>query len=346
MRQPVKSGRIETGKITDAHHAASGYSVCTGSLQFVYELKDRAMEQTTSTNNTNLLRMLSNQMADAVERIAPSIVLVNGRERQPASGIVYAPELVLTADHVLEQEEITIETHDKRVLTARIVGRDKASDLAVLRVAELGLESAAAAEESARVGQLIMAVGRTNEEGPMASSGVVSAVGGPLRTGKGALLERYIRTDAIPYPGFSGGSLIDMQGHVLGVLTTGLAQGLTLAIPMQIAATIAETLVRQGHIKRGFLGISSQLVEIPAAQRADSAQEHGLLIVKVDENSPAQQGGILLGDILVRLDGHVVTDSEDLQVVLAGDRAGKTVPVEVLRGNSLHTLPVTIGQRQ
>ena len=273
-------------------------------------------------------------------------MLVNGRERQPASGVVYAPELVLTADHVLQQEEITIETSDKRKLAAQVVGRDAASDLAVLRVAGLGLEAASASAESARVGQLIMAVGRTNEEGPMASSGVVSAIGGPLRTGKGALLERYLRTDAIPYPGFSGGALIDMQGHVLGLLTTGLVQNLTLAIPMQNAVTIAETLVRQGHIKRGFLGISSQLVELPTAQRPDDTQEYGLLIVKVDENSPAQQGGILLGDILVKLDGHVVLDSEDLQVVLAGDRAGKTVPIEVIRGNKLHTLSVTIGQRQ
>ena len=306
------------------------------------------MEQTTGTNDTSLLRLLSNQMADAVEHIAPAVVLVNGRARQPASGIVYAPELVLTADHVLQQAEITIETHDKRKLAAQIVGRDAASDLAVLHVAGLELEAATTSAENARVGQLIMAVGRTNEEGPMASSGVVSAIGGPLRNGRGVLLERYLRTDAIPYPGFSGGALIDMQGHVLGLLTTGLAQGLTLAIPMQNAITIAETLARQGHVKRGFLGISSQLVELPAAQRPDGMkeQEYGLLIVKVDENSPAEKGGILLGDILVKLDGHAVRDSEDLQVILAGDRAGKTVPVEVIRGNQLHTFPVTIGQRQ
>lgn len=304
------------------------------------------MEQTTGTNDTSLLRLLSNQMADAVEHVAPAIVLVNGRGQQPASGIVYAPELVLTADHVLQQAEITIETHDKRKLAAQVVGRDAASDLAVLRIPDLGLEAATASTESARVGQLIMAIGRTNEEGPMASSGVVSAIGGPLRNGRGVLLERYLRTDAIPYPGFSGGALIDMQGHVLGLLTTGLVQGLTLAIPMQNAITIAETLARQGHVKRGFLGISSQLVELPAAQRPDGTQEYGLLIVKVDENSPAQKGGILLGDILVKLDGHAIRDSEDLQVILAGDRAGKTVPVEVIRGNQLHTLSVTIGQRQ
>ncbi|HLX57246.1 MAG TPA: trypsin-like peptidase domain-containing protein [Ktedonobacteraceae bacterium] len=304
------------------------------------------MQQTTNTNDTNLLRVLSNQMADAVERAASSTVLVNGRERQPASGVVYEPGLVLTADHVLEQEEITIETHDKRKLAAQIVGRDKSSDLAVLRVADLALEAAIPSTESPRVGQLVLAVGRTNEEGPMASSGVVSTIGGPLRTGRGVLLERYLRTDAIPYPGFSGGALIDTEGHILGILTTGLVQGLTLAIPMQIALTIAATLVKQGHIKRGFLGISNQLVELPSAQRPDSTQEYGLLIVKVDENSPAQQGGILLGDILVRLDGHAVRDPEDLQVLLAGDRAGKTVSIEVIRGDTLHTVTVTIGERQ
>jgi S1-C subfamily serine protease len=160
------------------------------------------------------------------------------------------------------------------------------------------------------------------------------------------LLERYLRTDAIPYPGFSGGALIDVQGHVLGLLTTGLVQGLTLAIPMQNAITIAGTLARGGQVKRGFLGISSQLVELPAAQRPGGTQEYGLLIVKVDENSPAQKGGILLGDILVKLDGHAIRDSEDLQVILAGGLAGKTVPIEVIRGNQLHTLSVTIGERQ
>jgi len=246
---------------------------------------------------------------------------------------------------------IRVRGFNKPVIFRRLDGSSAEIEAGPLRMKVsveeiMSIEAATPSAESARVGQLIMAVGRTNEEGPMASSGVVSAIGGPLRNGKGLLLERYLRTDAIPYPGFSGGSLIDMQGHVLGMLTTGLVQNLTLAIPMQTAMTIAETLVRQGHIKRGFLGISSQLVELPAAQRPEDTQEYGLLIVKVDEKSPAQQGGILLGDILVKLDGHAVRDSEDLQVVLAGDRAGKTVPIEVIRGNKLVTLSVTIGERQ
>ena len=197
---------------------------------------------TEQTNNTtNLLRALSNQMADAVERVSPALVLVNGRQRQPGSGIVYAPDLILTADHVLEREEdLTIQTHDKRTLAAQFVGRDLASDLALLSVIESGLTPAVAASEPARVGQLALAIGRASENGPMASSGVVSSIGGPLRTGRGVVLERYIRTDAIPYPGFSGGPLVDADGAVLGILTTGLVNGVALAIPMQIAKQVAE----------------------------------------------------------------------------------------------------------
>src|SRR6266568_5849093 len=297
--------------------------------------------------DTNLLRTLSNQMADAVERVGSALVLVNGRPRQPASGVIYAKDLVLTADHVLEREEdLTIATSDKRTLPAQFVGRDLATDLAVLRVADLGLDATVTASEPARVGQLVMAVGRSSSEGPMASVGIVSAIGGPLRTGRGVTLERYIRTDATPYPGFSGGPLIDMQGAVIGILTTGLVNGIALAIPIDIAKNIADTLVKQGYIKRGYLGISSQLVRLPDAQRAGQTQEHGLLIVKVDENSPAQKGGLMLGDILVALDGHAINDSEDLQILLTGDRVGKAIPIDVIRGNSLQTLQVTVGQRK
>src|SRR5712691_1844993 len=219
------------------------------------------MEQTQTTSNTSVLRMLSNQMADAVERIGPALVLVNGRQRQPASGLVYAQHLVLTADHVLEREEdLTIQTHDKRTLPAQFVGRDLSTDLAVLRVADLGIDKAVVAAEAARVGQLVMAVGRSPSEGTMASVGIVSAVGGPLRTGRGSSLERYIRTDPTPYPGFSGGPLVDSQGTVLGITTTGLVSGVALAIPVSIATSIAEILAQQGFIKRGYLGISSQQV--------------------------------------------------------------------------------------
>lgn len=303
------------------------------------------MEQT--NNDTHVLRLLSNQMADAVERVSTALVLVNGRQRQPASGVVYASDLVLTADHVLEREEdLTIQTHDGNTLPVQFVGRDPSTDLAVLRATNLNIAAAATSTDAARVGQLVLAVGRNASEGPMASAGIVSAVGGPLRTGRGATLERYIRTDATPYPGFSGGPLIDAQGAVLGITTTGLVNGIALAVPSSIAWNIADTLAQQGYIKRGYLGISSQLVRLPPAQRSGRTQEHGLLIVKVDEDSPAQKGGVMLGDIVVGLDSKAINDTEDLQVVLARNSVGKTIPLEVIRGNTLQTLQITVGQRK
>jgi len=298
-----------------------------------------------NTDNSDVLNTLSNQMADAVERIGPALVLVNGRARQAASGIVYADGLVLTADHVLEREEdLTILTHDGRTLPAQFVGRDPSSDLAVLKVADLNVAPATAASP-ARVGQMILAVGRPTADGPMASIGIVSAVGGPLRTGRGGMLERYIRTDATPYPGFSGGPLIDTSGAVVGVTTTGLVGGVALAVPAEIAWRIADALQKHGSIKRGFLGISSQPVHLQDNQRGGKDQDHGLLIVRVDADSPAGKGGLLLGDILVALDGQAVKDTDDLQALLTGERVGTEVPVEVIRGGSLQTVNVTVGER-
>jgi S1-C subfamily serine protease len=296
---------------------------------------------TTSTVDTDILSALSNQMADAVERVRPALVLVNGRQRQPASGVVFAPEHVLTADHVIDREEdLTIETDDGRSLPAQLAGRDPVSDLALLKVAGLALEPAMPTNAPARVGQVVLAVGRPSGNGPMASLGIVSAVGGPLRTSRGALLDQFIQIDATPYPGFSGGPLVDPTGAVIGILTTGLINGVPLVVPAAAAWRTAETLAQQGHIKRGYLGVSSQPVELPGGQQAS-----GLLIVRVEPDSPASRAGLLLGDVLTSIDGRPVADTDDLQAHLSGDRVGATVAVEVIRGGAPHTLSLTIGQR-
>jgi S1-C subfamily serine protease len=286
----------------------------------------------------DLLNVLSGQMADAVERIRPALVTVNGRARQSASGIVYAPGLVLTADHVVEREDdLSVRTDDGRMLSAQLVGRDAVSDLAVLRVAELTSDLAVQSSTPARVGQLALAIGRPTPGGPMASLGIVSAVGGPLRTQRG-IVEQVIQTDATPYPGFSGGPLIDPTGAVIGILTTGLIGGAALAIPATIAWRVASTLAQQGHVKRGFLGISSQPVATNDGQR-------GLLVVRVERGSPAERSGLIVGDVLIGMDGQEVADTDDLQALLAGDRVGRAVPAEIIRGGQKHQITITIGQR-
>jgi S1-C subfamily serine protease len=297
--------------------------------------------------SSDLLSALSDGMADMVEQVGPTVVRVNGRRRRSASGVIYAPNVVLTASHALEREEdLTVGTHDGRTLPARFVGRDPSTNLAVLRVEGLDAEAAIAAEDNARVGQLALAVGSPSRgEGPRASLGVVSAVGGPLRMGRGTRLERYIQTDATHYPGFSGGPLIDARGNVLGIMTAGWARGAAFAIPAYVAWRVARTLENQGSVKRGYLGILSQPVRLPDGQRTGLTQKGGLLVVGVEDGSPAGRAGLLIGDILATLDGQPVEDTEDLLVLLTGERVGETVPVKVVRGGELQTLQMTIGER-
>lgn len=297
-----------------------------------------------------LLAALSGGMADAVERAGRAVVRVDGGRRRSGSGVVYAPGMVLTADHVLGREEsVSVGVEGGEKLSAGIVGRDPAMDLAVLRVEGLVAEAIEVSPEAARVGQLALAVGRPSREGLRASFGVVGALGGSLRTGRGAMLERYIQTDLTPYPGLSGGALVDVRGALIGVLTTGMARGISLAIPAEIARRVAETLATEGRIRRGYLGVLSQPVRIPGAQRGALTGRRGrgvgLLVVGVEEGSPAGKGGILVGDILVALDGRPVEDTDDLRALLTGERVGREVPVEVIRGGELRTVRVTVGER-
>ncbi|HEX6290685.1 MAG TPA: trypsin-like peptidase domain-containing protein [Herpetosiphonaceae bacterium] len=296
----------------------------------------------------NVLADLSTQMANAVERAGRSTVLVNGRQRFPASGIAIAADLILTADHVVERDEdISIVTHDGTEAKAQLVGRDPATDIAVLRVSGVTLEPATQASEPARVGQLILALGRPSTSGPMASLGIVSAVGGPWRGGRGGMIERIIRTDATPYPGFSGGPLITADGAIVGMTTTGLSNGPAIGIPSSIAWSIAQTLTQHGSLKRGYLGISSQPVRLPDNTPTISGTRPsvGLLLVHVEPNSPAANAGLLLGDVLVAMNGQIVESADDLQAFLTGDKVGQAQTAQIIRGGELRELSVTVGTR-
>ena len=291
------------------------------------------------------LTALSEAMADAVARVGSSIVRVHGRRRHPGSGVVYAADLVLTAGHVLEREEdLSVDTADGRTLAARFLGRDHSTDLAVLRVDGLGVEPATPAGGEARVGQISLAVASPGRgEGPRATMGIVSSVGGPIRTRRGPRLERYIQTDASPYPGLSGGPLVDVDGNVVGIMVAGWGRGAAFAVPADLAWRVAGTLQERGTVKRGYLGILSQPVRLPGG--GDTDKKGGLLVVGVEDGSPADRGGLMVGDIVATLDGRPVEDTDDLLALLSGERVGSPVPVGVVRGGEPRDLNVTVGER-
>lgn len=303
----------------------------------------------TQKDNHNILSQLSDAMADAVDVAAAGTVMVNGRRRIPATGIAFAPDLILTANHVLERDDdIPVILPDGSQYAAQLAGRDPGSDLAVLRLEGSVAALAEPAPAEARVGQIVFALGRPSPDGIQASLGVVSAIGGPVRTGRGGLLERYLRTDAIPYPGFSGGPLIDSTGQVLGINTSGLSRGASLVIPASLAWQLAESLAKHGSVRRGYLGVRSQPVEIPAAQQdaLNRQQSNGLLLVSVEKRSPAEAGGLMVGDILVGFEGQAVSDPDELLALLAGDVVDQPIRLEVLRGGQPTQITVTIGERK
>ena len=297
---------------------------------------------------SNPLTDFSNGLTTAVEKAGTSTILVDARKRYPASGIAYAEDLVLTADHVVTRDDdLKIGLPDGKSLKVTVAGRDPGSDLAVLRLAEKALTPAKTSND-VKVGQLVLALGRPNSAGMQASWGIVTAISGPARTHRGGLLDEYISTETTPYPGFSGGPLVNTEGEVLGLNTSGLTRGSSLTIPVKVAWRIADALAKHGSVKRGYLGVRTQPVEIPEAARKSLKREQssGLLILWLEENGPAQQGGLFVGDTIVAIGGQAVGDPDDLFSALNSDTVGKSIAVEVLRGGRAETVPVTVGERK
>jgi S1-C subfamily serine protease len=294
------------------------------------------------------LTEFSNGLTAAVETAGASTVTVDARKRYPASGIAYAEDLVLTADHVVTREDdIKVNLPDGKSVAATIAGRDPGSDLAVLRLAEKAL-TAAKTSEDVKVGQLVLALGRPNSEGMQASWGIVTSISGPARTFRGGMLDEYIRSETTPYPGFSGGPLVNTEGEVLGLNTSGLTRGSSLTIPVKMAWKVAEALAVHGSVKRGYLGVRTQPVEIPelARQALKREQEHGLLVLWLEEAGPAETSGLLVGDILVAISGQSLSDPDDLFSALHSETVGKSIAVDVLRGGRPETVQVTVGERK
>jgi S1-C subfamily serine protease len=292
-----------------------------------------------------MLTEFSNQLANAVAAAAPSIVQVHGG-RRPVSGLVYGSDVVLTTTRGIGgHDRARVRREDGETLDGELAGWDPSTQLAVLRVKGLAAPVIVRAPAEPRVGHIGLAIARSWSNAITATAGVVSVIGGPLRTGRRRAIDRVIRTSAPMHEGFSGGAFVDTEGNLIGVATAAAIRGLAVVIPAGIAWTAAAALLEHGTVKRGYLGIAAQPTGVPEKQRGDSTQSEGLLVVAVTEGSPAAAAGMLVGDILLALDDHPLASPEDLLDLLTGDRVGRQAQLRVIRGGAPLTVPVAIGER-
>ena len=294
-----------------------------------------------------VLSDLSSDLAAIVDAAGRSVVRVEARRRIPASGIIWSADgTIVTANHVVQREEnITVGLPDGSKVGATLAGRDPATDVAVLRLQSAGLTATPrASTEGLRVGHLVLALGRPGRT-VRATLGIVSALGESWRTAEGSQIDHYLQTDAPFHPGFSGGPLVDAGGRVLGLNTAALVRGFSLTIPTVTLQRVVETLLAHGRVRRGYLGIGAQPVRLAGELERTLGQRVGLLLVSIEPGSPADQGGLFVGDILVGFDGQPVAELGDLMALLGAERIGKGVPVRIVRGGQVRDLTVGVGER-
>jgi S1-C subfamily serine protease len=281
-----------------------------------------------------------------VETAGPGVVRVEGRRRLPATGIVWAAGgVIVTANHVVKRDDkITIGLADGERTSAKVAGRDPSTDLAVLKAEASDLAPAERATGDLHVGHLVLALGRPGRT-VQATLGIVSALGDNWRTSMGGQIDRYLQTDVVMYPGFSGGPLVGAGGQVIGLNTSALARGVSLTVPLATVERVANTLLAHGRVQRGYLGVSTQPARLPAAIKEEIGQETGLLVVNVEPGSPADEGGLVLGDTIVGLNGSAVRQHDDLLALLTGDVVDQKTPIQIVRGGELRAVNVTVGPR-
>jgi len=287
---------------------------------------------------------LSRDIADLVGRLGPSVVRVDARGGRPASGIIWADNLVLTADHVLEREDTVQVTGATATVKATIAGRDPGTDLALLRAEGLnGVPAPRGRSTDIRVGQVVLAIGQPGEL--QVTVGIVSGLSGAFRSWRGGQAERLIQTTAELLPGFSGGPLVDAEGRVIGINSWNFGRGVSHAVPLETADRVAESLRTHGRIRRAYLGLGAQPVRLSERLAKQLGQESGLLVVTVEAGGPAQTAGLLQGDTIVTVDGDPMRHLDELFGKLGALEVGSAHRLGVVRAGERKDVAVTVGER-
>ncbi len=294
---------------------------------------------------SNSLAALSGELVAAVRKTSGAVVAVHGGRRFPSSGVVWRPGIVVTAEHTLRnEEEVTVTIDGGKALTAQVAGRDPGTDIAVLKLPEalapIGRDAAPALEP----GALVVSVGRSPNAGPVAAMGIIAAVSGPWRTWRGGRLDQYLRLDVGMYPGSSGAAVSAVTGGVAGIATGVLSRVAGLVIPAATLDRVTEEILSKGRVSRGYLGVALQPVQLPEHQIEQGASR-GLIVMTVEAGAPAAAAGVLIGDIVVALDGSPVTDTEDVQNGIDAHATGSSLRLALLRGGKWIDLDVVVKER-
>jgi len=296
-----------------------------------------------SDNDTNTLAELSSQLSAAVEQIGGHIVAIHARRRIPSSGVIWREGVIVSASHTVRRDgDVRVKLPSGDDVVAHVVGRDAATDLVVLRAPEVKSPPAPRADvNAARVGSFVLAVGRPGRT-VTASFGIVSADVDGWRSGSGARLDRVLRLDLAVYDGFSGGPLVAASGGVIGIDNSAFARGGAAALPASVVDPVVDELLTRGHIRRPFIGVGVHPVALGSAvvERNDLPHDGALVVVSLAEGEAADAAGILLGDLLIAVDGRPLARPSDLLDALSGVAEGGALRATVLRGGVPHEVTI------
>jgi S1-C subfamily serine protease len=297
---------------------------------------------------SNTLTDLSQGLSQAVETASSYVVRVEARRRLPASGILWSEDgVIVTAHHVVKKESgIKIGTAAGETSTAELIGRDPSTDLAVLKSDLSGSPTPNWANpEEINVGHLVLALGRPGGR-VQATLGIVSALGENWRTPVGGQIDRYLQTDVVMYPGFSGGPLVESSGQLIGSNTSALLRGVSVSVPYPTINRVVSALLEHGRIRRGYLGIRTQPVRLPKPLVEEVGQETGLLLVSIESDSPAEAASLVMGDTILAFDDQPIRHFDDLLSLLnSAEAVGKEISLRILRAGEVQTLDLTIGEQ-
>jgi S1-C subfamily serine protease len=302
----------------------------------------------TAVENTGVWSGLSKSIAETIEAVQDSIVTVHGGGRSTSSGVVWRPGVVVTVRHGLRRSDSLQVAHRGEPFVATLAGTDAGTDLAVLRI-DAGTTKPATTTntQSVRVGELVLAVGRSSLGDISASAGIVARLGSAWRTWRGGQVDRLIRPDVQLYVGQSGSALVNEQRQVLGINSSALARNAVITVPAATIDRVVDAILERGHVPRPFLGTAMQAVPVPEAQRAlfGEGVDQALLVLHVEPNAPAASAGILVGDLMLSVDGDPVHNVHDVQHRLSSLKVGDPVAIAVIRGGVKMELRVILADR-